>query len=306
MQFRSAKTIVRGVLFVFCSLAALSTAGAVEKPPLPEVVHIEHNGAFYKIDYSDFTGNRFSSALGGGCYEVALSRRSGDGGKTTWRGVFTRTICLDDWGVTIRDAAGPDSFEFGIPKAALLPDVRDITGDVMVSVSVNGHVEELKPALFYQLATSIASGALPTGVEDYVEFANLARHYSEDGWYHQALPVFQTLQEEVADRYLIPEPDGLVPTCWQPCTTCGLSALGTVVGGTALAATCATTFGATCVGGAVGVVSLALRTVVACDACRICRGDDPRCSPGYSTCCENQCCKDGVPLPDCDPDLPEE
>ncbi len=302
MQFRSVQKIVRCVLFGFCSLAALSAAGAVEKPPLPEVVHIEHNGAFYKIDYSAFAGKRFSSALGGGCYEVSLSRR-GEG--KTWKELLTRDICLDDWGVSIRDAAGPDNFEFGIPKAALLPDVKNIPGDVMVTVSINGHVEELQAVLLYQLATSVASGALPAGVEDYVEFANLARHYSDDGWYHQALPVFQTLQDEVADRYLIPELDGLVPTCWQPCATCGVSAIGTVVGGTALAATCATTFGATCLGGTVGVVNLALRTVVACDECRICRREDPLCSPGYSTCCENQCCKDGVPLPDCGPDLPE-
>jgi hypothetical protein len=142
-----------------------------------------------------------------------------------------------------------------------------------------------------------------------VEFANLVWNYSEGGWYHQVLPVFHTMQEEVADRYLIPELDGSVPmSCWQPCATCGISAIGTVVGGTALAATCATTFGATCVGGAVGVVSLALRTVMACDACRVCRGEDPEpeCSLGYSPCCEDQCCKDDTILPECDPAEPEE
>ena len=301
MQLRSTKKIVPCVLFVFCSLAALFTAGAVEKSPLPEVVHLEHNGAFYKIDYSDFTRNRLSRALDGGCYEVSLSRRSE--GKS-WKELLIRTICLDDWGVTIRDAAGPDIFEVGIPKAALLSNVSDIPTDVMATVSVNGHIEELDQTLLYQLAIGVAGGTLPAGVEDRVEFANLAWHYSEGGWYHQALPLFQTLQEVVADRYLIPELDGSVPMgCWQPCLTCGTAALGTLFGGTVLAATCATTFGATCIGGAVGVVRLAVATVVSCEDCRVCRSE-PECSTGYSPCCENLCCQDGIPLPDCAPAIP--
>lgn len=308
MHFRSARRIVRNVPLILSILAAMTVAGAAEKPVLPEVVPFENDGIAYKIDYSDFLAKRYEFALHGGCYQVSMSQQLGEGHGVAedgiWREFMTRTICMDDWGTTIRDTAGEDHFEVAVPAVILHAGVRDGTEGVVATVAVNGHVESLDPALLNQLATGVAAGLLPAGVGEREEFVNLARHYSSDGWYHQALPLFQAAQELAGDRYTMPDLPGPVPlSCWKPCLQCAVYAGGTVVGGAALAASCATTFGATCIGGAVGVVRMAAGTLVSCSNCRDCRGGGrlPACGEGYSICCDKQCCSDSAPPPDCGP-----
>ncbi len=236
MQVSLKRRIAPSVLFLIACLVALSVAGAVERAPLPRVVQFEHGGVLYKLDFTDFYEKRLSFALDGGCYQVSISKgslnhrsvgqpfdqddlqavRILDGPlraeAASWNEVFARTTCLDDREFTIRDEAGPDRFEFNIPRVALMVDVGDIPDGVMATVSVNGHLEELEPALLYQLATGVAAGAVPPGVEIRPEFTNLAWHYSADGWYHRALPVFQEMQAVVGDRYEIPEMGGSLST----------------------------------------------------------------------------------------------
>jgi hypothetical protein len=332
MQFRSARKMVHSVLFTLIALAALSVSVANEKPPLPHELTFEHGDAVYRIDYSNFFLNRAEFAREGGCYKIAISRLADsfavdagslyqgavqriritgaeattpDGG---WQPVLVRTTCLDDRGLSITDAAGPDLFELYIPKQALMMESSLGADGLLATVALNGHVEELDLAILNQVATGVAAGVLPTGIENRKEFINLASNYSAGGWYHRALPIFQALQKTVAAQFQVPAMEGPVPnSCWKPCTMCGVSAVGTIVGGTALAATCATTFGATCVGGTVGLVRLAAGTVVSCSECRDCRrggggGGGQNCSEGFSPCCEEMCCRDGEPPPDCGPE----
>ncbi len=321
------------VTFMFLIGAVASAGYAAEGLPLlPQVLQFESGGNLFQVDYSDYFQARTRFSEEGGCYEIRLTGTlengaagaalpslddlgsmtflAGDVDETGSAGatrvaLFTRTTCLSIDGVRIIDEAGPDQFEMELPWSSLKEDPQEGIGVPAITVRINGYTELLDSATVDALAAAQGSGSDPAWLESRPEFISIADRFHSLRWYGRVLPLFQEAQFRAASRFRLPDLEGAIPlSCWKPCTMCALNAAGTIVGGTALAASCASTFGATCVGGAVAVVRMAAGTLIACDDCRECRGGGGggkggECPKKYHECCKGKCCSDENPPKEC-------